>query len=152
IGAELDRDELIEGGLGDGDGGVRGDVEVEEGREEAGREPWVFAEDLDEGVVLERRHRARRWQRSCPARRWESAGRDRGVEVAAPVREWRAPLSEASPAARLPPERAGCRSGCSAADRASWLSDARARFPGERPVCRTRAQIRRLGERFVGWG
>jgi hypothetical protein len=56
IGAKFHRDELIERGLDHGDRGVRGDLEVKEGREEMRHERWFLAKHLDEAVVLQRRH------------------------------------------------------------------------------------------------
>ncbi|MFO0762649.1 MAG: hypothetical protein U0359_39785 [Byssovorax sp.] len=56
VSAELHGDELIERGFDDLGGGVSRHVDVEDGREEVGRELRVIAEHLDEGVVLERRH------------------------------------------------------------------------------------------------
>ena len=56
VGAELHRDELVEGCLDDGDRGVTREVNVEEDREEMRRERRVLAKHVDESVVLERRH------------------------------------------------------------------------------------------------
>ncbi len=57
IGAELDGEELVEGGLADEDGCVGRDGEVEEGFEEVRGEPGVLAEELDQAAVLQRGYR-----------------------------------------------------------------------------------------------
>jgi hypothetical protein len=56
IGAELNRDELIQGRFDHRDRGIRREVEMEEDFEEMRREVRVLAEHRHEAVVLQRRH------------------------------------------------------------------------------------------------
>ena len=85
VGAELDRDHLIERGLDHLDRGVRRELDVEQLLDQVRREGRVLAEHLDDAVVLEAGMRATLPATGLAIKFWSENGR---VEMAAlpPVR------------------------------------------------------------------